>query len=60
MKIEQLTSVAIVVSILFGALIAVLAVLDIGNLDTVATIGGILLGLMWVVLGVVRRWNAPA
>ncbi len=60
MKIEQLTSVAIVVSILFGALIAVLAVLNIGNLDTVATIGGILLGLMWVVLGVVRRWNAPA
>lgn len=60
MKIEQLTSVAIVVSILFGALIAVLAVLNIENLDTVATIGGILLGLMWVVLGVVRRWNAPA
>lgn len=60
MKIEQLTSAAIVVSVLFGALIAVLAVLDIADLDTVATIGGILLGLMWVVLGVVRRRDAAA
>lgn len=59
-KNEQLTSIAIVASIAFGALIAILAIMEVESLDTVATIGGILLGLMWVLIGVTRRWRASA
>lgn len=55
MKSQQLTSVGLVVSVVYGALIAILAMLHVEQLGTVAAIGAILLGLMWVVIGVVRR-----
>jgi hypothetical protein len=55
---RQLANIALVASVLFGAIIAILAVTDSPALGTVAAIGGILLGVMWVVIGVVRRKRA--
>lgn len=47
---ENRWTVALVVSVLFGIAIAILAVLDYPNLGTVAAIGGILVGLMWLIV----------
>ena len=46
-------------SIGFGLLIAILSILHVGALGTVAAIGGIALGGMWVFITLFTRRNEP-
>ena len=50
---------AIGMSIGFGLLIAILAILDVDALGTVAAIGGVLLGGMWVFIALFTRRDDP-
>lgn len=48
------STVALVVTVLFGAGIGILGILDVSNLGTVAAIGAVLIGAMWVVVALAR------
>jgi VIT1/CCC1 family predicted Fe2+/Mn2+ transporter len=52
---HTLTRTGVGASIVFGALIAILAILDVPALGTVAALGGVLLFLMWIGIGMARN-----
>jgi hypothetical protein len=47
--------ILLALSILYGATIAILAVLDVSSLATVAVIGAIVVGALWAVKGTLFR-----
>jgi hypothetical protein len=47
--------ILIVLSILYGSGIAILAILDVSSLATIAAIGAIILGALWAVRGALFR-----
>lgn len=49
------TTVALVVSVLYGLTVGLLAVLDVPAMGTVAVVGGLVLGAMWAVIAIVAR-----
>ncbi|NRQ32865.1 hypothetical protein HII36_13585 [Nonomuraea sp. NN258] len=48
-------NVMLILSMLFGALVAVLAIFHLGNVGTVAVIGGIILAIGWALTGIVPK-----
>lgn len=48
------TTVALIVTVLYGLGIAVLGVLDVPGIGVVAAIGGIVVGAVWVVTSLLR------
>lgn len=54
------TTVALIVTVLYGLSIAVLAVLDVGNIGVIAAVGAILVGAVWVVTTLLRGGGRKA
>lgn len=48
-------TVALVVTVLYGAIVALLAILGVEAMSVVAVVGAILVGAMWAVIGVTGR-----